>query len=618
MTLRLGARLTLVGGKGGVGKTTMAAALAVRLAAAEEQIVVSVDPAHSLGDALGTELSAELKPVPGVSRLRALEADAGHERVRFLEAHRESFAALLEGGTYLDATDADDLLNQAIPGLDELAALLRLRDLIATEIPLIVDTAPSGHTLRLLETPELAREWLHAFQAMEDRRAAVSTALVGVHPTDAAADLLRQLHRDLDEIETLLHDPDQTRFILVTTREPVVLAETLRLHEQLTRRGVAVGGVVVNRAVGELPTFAGEDQMVAVPPLQPEPVGIDALRSLGGRLLGASANGASANASAAPVDVRLTERYTPPLDRSLYLVAGKGGVGKTTVAAATALRLRDEGRRVLLLGLDPAGSLGEVLLTGVNDDAREVPAAPGLWVRQLEAGRAWEEFRARFQEETERLFGGLLGGGAAAGSDRAVVERLVDLAPPGIDELSGLMEVIDATELRRYDAVVVDTAPTGHFLRLMEMPEVALGWTHEIMRLLLKYREVVAPGALAEQLLELARQLRAFSALLRNREECWTVVVSLPEALSAAETQRLVGRLGEMGMGVGTLVINRFSTDQNATGGQVTSSLMAVAGGQELPDLVAAPLLRSGPQGLDDLRAFGEQWRRLSPAELTI
>src|SRR5690606_37765017 len=127
--------------------------------------------------------------------------------------------------------------------------------------------------------------------------------------------------------------------------------------------------------------------------------------------------------------------FTPPLDRTLYLVGGKGGVGKSTAAAALALTLQRAGRRVLMLSVDPAGSLGDIRLTPVGGSAAPVPGADGLIARQLEAIGDWETFRSGYQAEVERVFSGLLASPASAGSDRAVVERLVDLAPPGIDEL---------------------------------------------------------------------------------------------------------------------------------------------------------------------------------------
>jgi arsenite-transporting ATPase len=117
--LTLAGRLTLVGGKGGVGKTTTAASLAVVLAErGREVVVVSVDPAHSLGDALGMELGGEPTAVPGVPRLHALEVDAAGERERFLRTGRGSLLGLLQRGSYLDAADAAEVVDLALPGID--------------------------------------------------------------------------------------------------------------------------------------------------------------------------------------------------------------------------------------------------------------------------------------------------------------------------------------------------------------------------------------------------------------------------------------------------------------------------------------------------------------------
>ena len=120
-----------------------------------------------------------------------------------------------------------------------------------------------------------------------------------------------------------------------------------------------------------------------------------------------------------------------------------------------------------------------------------------------------------------------------------------------------LVEVIDTTEDAVYDALVVDTAPTGHFLRLLELPDVVLEWTHQAMRLLLKYREVVAPGELGERLLKLSRTLRSFRTRLRDPVRTWMLVVTLPESLSAPETTRLLARLRELEIAPGALLLNR-------------------------------------------------------------
>jgi arsenite/tail-anchored protein-transporting ATPase len=164
-----------VGGKGGVGKTTVAAALAVELADAGEQVlVISVDPAHSLGDALEVELGPEPRSVVELPDLRAMEVDAGYERERFLQKHGDDLAKLIERGTYLDVADVAEVTNLTVPGMDELAAMLRLA-VLATDFAghVVVDTAPTGHTLRLLELPRIALNWLGALEAMQAKHVAV-------------------------------------------------------------------------------------------------------------------------------------------------------------------------------------------------------------------------------------------------------------------------------------------------------------------------------------------------------------------------------------------------------------------------------------------------------------
>ena len=605
--------LVLVAGKGGVGKTTVSAALALhRAREGRATLLLSVDPAHSLADGLAVPLGPDPSAVPGAPGLRAMQVDAEVERRRFLESHRSALLTLLDRGTYLDSDDASVLADLAVPGMDELGALFRLRDLLDGDEDLVVDTAPTGHTLRLLDLPSLTRSWLNAFRAMEARDRAISTALVGGYQPGRASEMLDRLDRELAELEELLRDPDRCAVVLVTTRHPVVLAETLRYQEELTRRRLRVAAVVVNREAADEPRGSSRvgDRMVPVPLLDPEPVGEAGLRRVAAHLFAQEVQGGVEAAGPLPgVELRVEGEFLPPLDRRIYLIGGKGGVGKSTVAAALAVRLAREGRSVLLLGIDPAGSLGEVMGVPVSAGSGEVEVAPRLRVRQLDAGHAWEEFRAGYRDEAERLFAGLLGGGAAA--DREVVERMVDVAPPGIDELAALMEVVDATEVRAYDALVVDSAPTGHFLRLLELPGVALGWVHEVMRLLLKYREVMAPGALAERLLELARSLRRFDAALRDPKASWLLLVALPEALSVPETARLQERLASLGLRPGALLLNRAVTEASGRiRGAAPASLLAVGMG-DLP-VAAAPDLADAPRGPEALLTFSGSWHRVS------
>ncbi|MDQ3557177.1 MAG: ArsA family ATPase, partial [Gemmatimonadota bacterium] len=244
-------RWTLVGGKGGVGKTTVAASLAIALAdAGERTLVLSADPAHSLGDALGVALGPEPLPVPGVQGLRAMEVSAAGEHARFVERYGSSLLEVIERGSYLERADAERFLELPVPGMDELAALLRLRSLAGADerLRVVVDTAPTGHTLRLLALPRLAGEWLDALDAVEARHRTVVVALSGAPAPDEASRALERLRADLDTLRSRFVDPAHTRFLLVSTSEPVVREETRRLRSALAEQRVSVAGLVLNRA----------------------------------------------------------------------------------------------------------------------------------------------------------------------------------------------------------------------------------------------------------------------------------------------------------------------------------------------------------------------------------
>ncbi|CAN5722967.1 arsenical pump-driving ATPase [soil metagenome] len=614
-----GHRWTFVVGKGGVGKTTTAAALAVCLADAGERVLaLSTDPAHSLGDALRLPLGPEPTAIAEVPGLSAFELDAEREKQRFLDTHRAALRQILERGTYLDEEDVEGFLGMTLPGIDELGAMLRLmRPTGSGDAPrMVVDTAPTGHTLRLLALPGIARGWLAALEAMEAKHRAVAEALGGGHHRGESGRFLDELAADLDRLAERLIDPTHTRFVLVTTPEPVVMAETRRLLNELEAERLPVGGIVVNRATPE-PTrgidFPGIPTAL-IPPLPEPPCGAAGLRRFA-----ASARRTTAALSHRPVRaeaeaIAVGEPYTPPLDRAIYLVGGKGGVGKSTIAAALASRLAADGtRRVLLLSTDPAGSLGDVF--GLEQPGGStVPA--GLELRQVDAVAAWTAFREQYQAETERLFARLLGRGLSVDADRRVVERLVDLVPPGVDELMALLEVVDLAEVPAYNALVLDTAPTGHLLRLLEAPALGLEWSHALLRLLLKYRQVIGLGEAAERILAFSRSLRTLRARLEDRERTMVIAVALPEALSVPETERLLARLDALRLVPEILLVNRVLDAQGGVLPERTAEARRLLEMEHRPAAVAAPEWERGPRGAEELRQFAAEWRRvaLTPA----
>jgi arsenite-transporting ATPase len=209
-------RFRFFGGKGGVGKTTCAAAAA--LAATERGrrvLLISTDPAHSLGDAVGTRLSARPRRLAArAGTLAAVELDADRALARWLAERRRPLRTIADRGTYLDEDDVDRLLALSLPGVDELIGLIELHRL-ARSGPyddVIVDTAPTGHTLRLLAMPETLARIAAVLSDMLAKHRFLGESLAGVHRGDAADALVAEIDGEARALHALLRDPARASF----------------------------------------------------------------------------------------------------------------------------------------------------------------------------------------------------------------------------------------------------------------------------------------------------------------------------------------------------------------------------------------------------------------------
>jgi arsenite-transporting ATPase len=230
--------------------------------------------------------------------------------------------------------------------------------------------------------------------------------------------------------------------------------------------------------------------------------------------------------------------------------AGKGGVGKTTCSASVALQLaRNE--QVTLLSVDPAHS--------VRDVFADQPPPANLTVETIDTRAKWRQFRDTLGDEIDRAVAALTPSGLSVAHDTEAIKKLIEIAPPGADELFAITRLADliAEEKR----IVVDTAPTGHFLRLVDLPKTAGEWVHEFMRILLRYRELIPAGTLGEELLRASRALHSVEETLRS-ERCRIVVVTRPERVVVAETKRLLGEIARRGMHAGVVIAN-YVTPEN-------------------------------------------------------
>jgi arsenite-transporting ATPase len=184
-----------------------------------------------------------------------------------------------------------------------------------------------------------------------------------------------------------------------------------------------------------------------------------------------------------------------------------------------------------------------------------------LEVREIDAAREFRDVRVRYASAIDSLFDRLSRGSSAnvgidAGHDRQVMQGLIDLAPPGIDELAAVIDVIEALESNPSRIVVMDTAPSGHALRLLEMPEVVQDWTKALMSILLKYQPVAGLGEFGVVLLRLSQGIGRLRALLTDGRRTSFVVVTRAAALPREETTRLIRRLHALNIHVPAAIVN--------------------------------------------------------------
>lgn len=625
-----GLRLILVGGKGGVGKTTVACAAAVARAMANPAgrvMLVSTDPAHSVGDCLGGD--------PPPVNLSVIEFDAGAKHRAFMGEHAEHLREIARRGTFLDGEDIDRFLDLSLPGLDELMAYLQIATWIEENAyaTIVVDTAPTGHALRLLQMPEFIAGWLDAMDALLAKHRYMSSLFAGrgARSSDGTEGFLEGLRTTFDAARALLTDAARCRFVPVMIAEPMSVAETGDLVRELAEMEIPRREVVVNRlvpagcaamshvrraqreAVRSLPGSIAGMELWGVPVLADEPRGVAALSAFPASVMNPASLRAWADAdegigtAPAPIAEGAVPLPAPGACRLMFF-AGKGGVGKTTMACAAAARLaRADAGDILLVSVDPAHSTADCLGAELDGTPREL--APGLFAMELDASGAFAELREKYLGEIETLFDELLGGADLA-YDREAMEKLLDLAPPGIDEVMALIGVIDLLDSGRFATVVLDTAPTGHLLRLLHLPELIEQWTGGIFRVLLKYQKIVRLPKVTKKLIDLSKGVKRLRAALRDPEHTTLCAVAVATELALAETRDLVDQCREAQIPLGGLIINQLTPP----GGEDELSRVVRArerGAVErfrasFPSIPIASITRGrSPLGLEPLEAVG-------------
>ena len=555
LTTDLHARILLFGGKGGVGKTTIASIAALHLASRGPVILFSTDPASNLPD-----LFPDGSPLPLLT-VEPFQAD--ELWTAFLKSNLERFVEIGDRGTYLDRDEIRKLLELAVPGVDELAGWMRIGELAERnpDSTIVVDTAPTGHTLRLPGSSAHFGQISVALEQMQAKHSALVTQLTRRSVRDEIDDFIESFRSEWERRTAALSEPSISAFIPLLLAEPWVIAQTARLIEEVRQSGLSVPFAVLNRSRcwcscrSCAPLCKDEEKAArsfSLPVISaPEsPFPLATWRELQQWIAG--------EAGDSPLSAAPSGGVSKPLalspDSKLVFFAGKGGVGKTTVAASVALQMAaaSPDSRFVIISVDPAHALRDVF-------ASEQPPA-NLEVETVDTRERWERFRERIGKEIEQAVDGLTPSHFSLPHDSGVISSLLDMAPPGADEIFAISRLADLLDDPSIERIFVDTAPTGHFLRLLDLPRDAGEWVRELMRLLLRYRELVPPGALAEELLENSRSLRRIGEALASASS-ETVVVTRAGEIVASETERLLAALARRGMKVGGVVLNAFEQE---------------------------------------------------------
>ncbi len=496
-------------GKGGVGKTSMACATAVRLADAGKRVLlVSTDPASNLDEVLSTPLGHHPTPVPSVPRLSAMNLDPEKSAAEYRERMVGPYRTLLPAAAVASMEEQfSGSCTLEIAAFDEFSRLLGDARATSEFDHVIFDTAPTGHTLRLLTLPSA---W-SGFMESNTTGTSCLGPLAGLQDQ-------QELYQDTVQA---LSDPKTTTLVLVARPEVTAFREAARTSGELSALGVQNQHLVVNgvfRATDACDQIAiamqkrGESALDTIPdslrvlprttvPLQTTGVlGVESLRALG--------NPTSTPAISQPtkLDFTMPGSLGAMMDdlaapgHGVILAMGKGGVGKTTVAAAVAVGLADRGFRVHLSTTDPAAHLAATVASNV---------LPNLSVSRIDPAVETDKYSKEVMATA--------GAGLDAQGQALLAE---DLRSPCTEEIAVFRAFASAVAEGTDRFVVLDTAPTGHTILLLD---AALAYHREVLR----------------QASEMPSSVKLLLPRLRDPHYTRVLVVTLPEATPVHEAAQL-------------------------------------------------------------------------------
>ncbi|GAB4368289.1 MAG: arsenical pump-driving ATPase [Elainellaceae cyanobacterium] len=600
--------LALFSGKGGVGKTTLSCAFARHWAQQypnQTILLLSTDPAHSLADVLQMPIADAPQPIAGLPNLRVRALDAEKLLQTFRREYGQVLELLVERGSFVQGDDLSPVWDLGWPGLDELMGILEIQRILREQEAdrVVVDMAPSGHSLNLFGLMDFLDRFLEALALFQEKHRVISQSLTGRCSDDEADAFLTTMKADLATGRQLLQDATRTACLIVAIAEPMSYLETRRFLEALAQLQIPCGGLFVNRLRSAPEDCSVEQQEMlqkflalaepqpvwAVPLQAEEPVGMAALDRLFAQV---KVPEVSTEPLREPALASFPEKILPSFSdfigegRRLILVGGKGGVGKTTISAAIAWGMAAQypDRQVRVISIDPAHSLGDALGIGLGHSPTAL--TPNLTGQEIDADQVLDQFREEYLWELAEMISGETGDEAlqlAYGPE--AWRQIVSQALPGIDEMLSLIAVIDLLEAGEQDLIVLDTAPTGHLLRFLEMPTALADWLAWIFKLWIKYQDVVGRTDLISRLRTLRQRVVQAQKKLKDPNHTEFIGVVQAQTAIVAEAERLCQSLTTMGISQRYLVHNRYQPGQTLLTAQFPQAIVHLP---ELPRSIPA------------------------------
>ncbi|WP_181691729.1 arsenical pump-driving ATPase [Natronomonas sp. LN261] len=611
-------------GKGGVGKSTVSCATATWLADnGYETLLVTTDPAPNLSDIFEQEIGHDVTAIDGVENLSAIEIDPDVAAEEYRQETIEPMRALLDDD---EIQTVEEQLNS--PCVEEIAAFDNFVEFMdSPEYDVVVfDTAPTGHTIRLMELPS---DWNAELEKG-------GSTCIG--PAASMEGKKQAYERAIDTLQ----DDDRTSFAFVGKPEASSIDEIQRSASDLGGLGIESQLLILNgylpESVCEDPFFEGkraderavierareefDADAMATYPLQPgEIAGLDLLADVGGVLYDGAeatvdvgtatdvdADGAVDFDAMADSDAAI-EQLTPNEGTRYLFFTGKGGVGKSTVASTAATKLAEAGHETLVVTTDPAAHLADIFGEPVGHEPTSV-GPDRLDAARIDQKKALEEYREGVLDHVRTMYEDRED--AEIDVDAAIANVEEELESPCAEEMAALEKFVSYFGEDGYDVVVFDTAPTGHTLRLLELPSDWKGFMD-----LGSLTKGAAPAK--------SDQYDEVIEIMKDPDRSTFAFVMYPEYTPMMEAYRAAADLEEQ-VGIETSLVvanyllpeaygdNAFFSNRRA---QQAQYLEEIRDRFDAP-LMLAPLRREEPIGPDELSGFGEDitgLARLAEAE---